>query len=487
MSDATDGLAPTVKISKKEIVEALEAWGKDALSATSLARSLHIRQILSKHDRDVSAAMKAQINESLERLNRDQHAALAHIFQKSETVRSAAEAMKTSESSVYRYRTMGLNQLTEEWTQLEAKAYRRYRSLIEERAQLGVSRLFGVTDRLAALREALLAPGDPWLIGLDGIGGIGKTSLALAAILDHATLTRFEDILWVSARQSQWHPVHGIVNAAHPALTYEGFVSRVLDQLIGPRAAAIMSPRDQAAHMRVLLQEKPILVVVDNLETATDQEALLPGLASLANPAKFLLTSRYSLREAGAVYTFSLDELPLSDAVDLLRYELQNRNLLTLAAAPDAELAQTHDVTGGNPLAIKLVAGQLSAFPLSRVLDDLRQARGTKVDKFYRYIYWQAWKQLDEDARNVLLVMPLVAEEGGGLHQIEAVSQLPAAQVTDALQQLIRLSLVNVRHTGRSDAIATRDASRYSIHRLTESFLLEEVIRWQAEEAAAEN
>jgi hypothetical protein len=467
MSDATDGLAPTVKISKKEIVEALEAWGKDALSATSLARSLHIRQILSKHDRDVSAAMKAQINESLERLNRDQHAALAHIFQKSETVRSAAEAMKTSESSVYRYRTMGLNQLTEEWTQLEAKAYRRYRSLIEERAQLGVSRLFGATDRLTALRDALLAPGDPWLIGLDGIGGIGKTSLALAAILDHATLTRFEDVLWVSARQSQWHPVHGIINAAHPALTYEGFVSRVLDQLIGPRAAAIMSPRDQAAHMRVLLQEKPILVVVDNLETATDQEALLP--------------------EAGAVYTFSLDELPLSDAVDLLRYELQNRNLLTLAAAPDAELAQTHDVTGGNPLAIKLVAGQLSAFPLSRVLDDLRQARGTKVDKFYRYIYWQAWKQLDEDARDVLLVMPLVAEEGGGLHQIEAVSQLPAAQVTDALQQLIRLSLVNVRHTGRSDAIAARDASRYSIHRLTESFLLEEVIRWQAEEAAAEN
>ena len=112
MSDATDGLAPTVKISKKEIVEALEAWGKDALSATSLARSLHIRQILSKHDRDVSAAMKAQINESLERLNRDQHAALAHIFQKSETVRSAAEAMKTSESSVYRLSLIHISEPT---------------------------------------------------------------------------------------------------------------------------------------------------------------------------------------------------------------------------------------------------------------------------------------------------------------------------------------------------------------------------------------
>jgi len=262
-------------------------------------------------------------------------------------------------------------------------------------------------------------------------------------------------------------------------------VSRVLEQLIGPQAAAVMAPGEQAAHMRFLLQEKPILVVVDNLETAADQEALIPNLTSLANPSKFLLTSRYSLREAGAVYTFSLDELPLTDALDLLRYELQNRNLLALAAAPEAELAQTHDVTGGNPLAIKLVAGQLSVFPLPRVLADLRQARGAKVDKFYRYIFWQAWKQLDENARNVLLVMPLVAEEGGALDQIEAVSEVPVVHVTDALQQLIRLSLVNVRHTGRPDSVVASDSNRYSIHRLTESFLLEEVIKWKAEEAAA--
>lgn len=233
--------------------------------------------------------------------------------------------------------------------------------------------------------------------------------------------------------------------------------------------------------MRFLLQEKPILVVVDNLETATDQEALLPNLAGLANPSKFLLTSRYSLREAATVYTFSLDELPLADALDLLRYELQNRNLLALAAAPSAELAQTHDVTGGNPLAIKLVAGQLSLFPLQRVLTDLRQARGEKIDKFYRFIYWQAWKTLDEDAQRPV-GDAVGGGGGGGLLQIEAVSELPAAQVTDALQQLIRLSLINV-HYGDSPAVATtNDFNRYSIHRLTESFLLEEVIKWQAEE-----
>jgi len=482
MPDLAAGVAPAVRISKEQVTEVLEAWGKNSLAGTAFARSLYIRQSLSRSGQDASEAIKAELNRSLQRLSREQRRTTADLFQTGQSVRNVARGMGASESSVYRYRTAAIEQLAEEWTQLEAKAWRNYRSLIEERAQMGSSPLFGVAENLTVLRKALLDTDKAWVIGVDGIGGIGKTSLALAAILDHAILTRFDDVVWVSARQSQWHPVYGIVNATHPALTYASLVSRVLEQLIGAQATAVMSPREQAARMRFLLQEKPILVVVDNLETATDQEALLPNLAGLANPSKFLLTSRYSLREAATVYTFSLDELPLADALDLLRYELQNRNLLALAAAPSAELAQTHDVTGGNPLAIKLVAGQLSLFPLQRVLTDLRQARGEKIDKFYRFIYWQAWKTLDEDARNVLLVMPLVAEEGGGLLQIEAVSELPAAQVTDALQQLIRLSLINV-HYGDSPAVATtNDFNRYSIHRLTESFLLEEVIKWQAEE-----
>ena len=69
-----------------------------------------------------------------------------------------------------------------------------------------------------------------------------------------------------------------------------------------------------------------------------------------------------------------------------------------------------------------------------------------------------------------------IRDRGGGLPQIEAVSQLPVARVTDALQQLVRFSLVNVRI-----ASGPRAGNRYNIHRLTESFLLEEVVGWQKE------
>ena len=473
MSDSTNGSTPLVVISEKQVLDVLEAWNKGSLAKTAFARSLHIRQNLTRFNQDAAAALREQINDSLQRLSEEQRRAVTQLFQKGIVVHKVAQAMQISESTVYRNRNTAIRSLAQEWTRIEEAAYRRYRSQIEERAQADIGHLFGVTHNLKLLRDALLAPSEPWVVGIDGIGGIGKTSLALAAILDHDILVRFDHILWVSARQSEWHSIRGIVDNARPALTYETLVSRILEQLLGPQAAASIAPREQAEQVRFLLHEKPILLVVDNLETAADQQALLPNLVTLACPTKILLTSRHSLRETGAVYTFSLDELPPSDALDLLRYELQNRNL-PAAAAPDAELAQTYEVTGGNPLATKLVAGQLSTFPLERVLADLRQARGEKTDNLYRFIYRQAWEQLNEDARNVLTLMPLIAEEGGGLPQIEAVSQLPVARVTDALQQLVRFSLVNVRI-----ASGPRAGNRYNIHRLTESFLLEEVVAWQ--------
>lgn len=474
MTGSIHNASPIPAVNEKQILEVLNAWSKGSLGETSLSRALSVREKLNRFDQNLNAAFDAQIRESFDCLNDEQNQVMTHRFEKGTIVHKVARAQQVSDSTVFRVRKAALKTLAQEWTRLETAAYRRFRSQIEERAQTDTGRLFGVTHNLQRLRRALLVPSEPWVIGIDGIGGIGKTSLTLAAILDYDILVRFDHILWISARQFEWHSVRGVVDNARPALTYETLVFRILEQMLGSQTAASIAKQEQAEKVRFLLHDKQVLLVVDNLETAADQQALLPQLVSLAQPSKVLLTSRHSLRETGAVFTFSLDELPPADALDLLHYELQNRNLLP--AAPDPGLAETYDVTGGNPLAIKLIAGQLSAFPLARVLSDLRQARGEKADQLYRFIYRQAWEQLGEDARHVLILMPLIAEEGGGLPQIEAVSGMPPARVTNALQQLVRFSLVNVRSAGDP-----RAGNRYSIHRLTESFLLEEVVAWQKE------
>jgi hypothetical protein len=104
-------------------------------------------------------------------------------------------------------------------------------------------------------------------------------------------------------------------------------------------------------------------------------------------------------------------------------------------------------------------------------VENLRQARGRKAADLYRYIYWQAWNQLDGDSQEVLLAMPLFAQSGADLASIQQVCDTPGGRLTDALERLVNLSLVTVAGDLHS--------RRYSIHRLTETFLLHEVIRWQ--------
>ena len=159
-----------------------------------------------------------------------------------------------------------------------------------------------------------------------------------------------------------------------------------------------------------------------------------------------------------------------ADTFAFLRYEAQVRRIPTLAQASQAELDSIYQVVGGNPLALKLIVGQVRFLSLPQVLDNLRQAQGKKIEELYTHIYWQAWQALDETSQKVLLAMPLAQD--GDLAQLAAVSQLAVAELADALDRLVSLSLVDVRGN-----LAER---QYRIHRLTETFLLTEVAKWQA-------
>jgi hypothetical protein len=249
-------------------------------------------------------------------------------------------------------------------------------------------------------------------------------------------------------------------------------IDALIDQF-GFQDLARLPLTEKQGALRARLKVQPYLVVVDNLETASDYQALIPDLQQLVNPTKFLLTSRHSLHDHPGTQSWSLDELSAADSLALLRYEARERGLAELSLAPDEPLLQVHQAAGGNPLALKLLVGQLHTLSLPQVVDDLRQARGQTIEDLYRFVYWRSWNLLSDPARRLLTAMPLVAESGGGLEQMAAISELDPAQMRTALRQLVALCLVNVQ--------GTLETRRYSIHRLTETFLLNEVLRWQTE------
>jgi len=405
--------------------------------------------------------------EGLDRLKQaDEDAAdlLEHRFLNQETALEVAYSRNLSEDVIYQRQRAAIVQLAEViWAQeMELRRDRVWR--IETRLESpSYSRLFGVEEKMAEVRAQLETPSEPWLLALEGLGGIGKTSLADALVRELACGFHFRELGWVSARRRLFRLSGDVETLAdQPALTLAELVDRLVAQfeLMGLRRR---SDTEKLVGVKGFLRSQPCLVVVDNLETAADYRPLVLQLRDLVGPSKFLITTRYSLRDVSGIYTLTLRELSRDDTLALIRHEARTRGLHELADADEADLAKIYDVTGGNPLATKLLIGQIHTLSLPTALARFGAAKGKPVEELLAFIYDSAWQSLDPDSRQVLLALQLVAEEGGRLEQIAAVAELDEDNTAACLQRLATLSLVNVGGDLKE--------RRYSLHQLTQTFL----------------
>jgi transcriptional regulator with XRE-family HTH domain len=333
---------------------------------------------------------------------------------------------------------------------------------------LPTHRLFGTAAAQSKLEGALHHPDDHWLLAIWGIGGIGKTSLANQLVRAVLATNRFYDVAWLNAKQEEFIPRRGIRLIHRPGLQATTFIDRLLEHL-DPTLSLARSSQEKLALLTHWLKSRPYLIVIDNLETVADYQALLPTLRRLARPTKFLLTGREQIED---VYTHHLGELSRSTTIAFLRYMGERQDLPALAQAPEPQLNEMYEVVGGNPLALKLIVGQLQSGlrGLTHVLSNLKQAQGKPIAELYTFIYWQAWHDLRETTRRLFILMPQIPNATA--EDLARKSKLSEEELAQAIDELTTRSLVEVR--------GDLEAPYYALHRLTETFLLNEVIRWKS-------
>lgn len=387
------------------------------------------------------------------------------------TVTSIAQKLSIAEGTAYKWQNEALQQLAELLHEQETDAREVRRQQLARRFDLPPPvHLIGVKEYLLTLLDLVCAPGPPWLIAIEGIGGIGKTTLANALLRELVLTGRFKEIIWICARQQTFQPAGSPQLSQRPALDEDALFNALLEQLNNGEGMAA-SPQSKLLTLSNLLKTAPYFIVIDNLETTLDYQTLLPTLHKLANPSRFLLTSRHSLQAQPDIACFPLKELNQADAFALLKYEATVQRLAALTTASEAQLQSIYNIVGGNPLALKLIVGQLSRFPLSHVLTNLQKAQGQKIDALYTHIYRQVWQSLDSISQQVLLIMPLA--QRSDITHLKAISKLESATLNQALENLLDVSLLQVS--------GDLDERYYHIHQLTKSFLLTEVVnKWQA-------
>lgn len=453
------------------VLEALQSWsnlnGNETNLLTDLLLVRQARQIIGS---DMPPAQRLATNqvlfEAIEALKKqDQTSAqiLSQRFIDNETILMVAHRHGLSEDQVKRRQRLAIRSLAQIIEEQEEKLRREHaESLLRQLPPAGYDQLFGMQPAKAELVQKVSQPDAPWIVSVVGLGGIGKTSLVDTAVRQMIEQHAFDDVLWVRDEPDA-DPDHA------PEATWSRLVAKLTEHFC-PDAQENIPLQQQAAQLRHTLRHRQALIVIDNLERNSDVAYLSEQLLAFVNPSKFLLTSRVRLPASGSVFSLFLPELPMADCLQLIRHQAVASGLEELATAGDEVLQQILKVTGGNPLAIKLVVGLATVLPLPEILVDLVEAKSLEIEQMYRNIYWAAWRMLSENAQLLLEMMPMAAGVGAKPEQLMAVSGLEKGQLWPAITELVNRSLLEVRGT-----IWER---RYGIHQLTDSFLRTEIIHW---------
>ena len=302
----------------------------------------------------------------------------------------------------------------------------------------------GRQKELDSIRELLSPANRAWIIVIDGIGGIGKSSLALEVahryLREHDELPqgeRFQAIVWTSA-QAATLSVEGVVPRQKVTRTLEDIyttISLTLDREDITRAGS----QKQYELIRQALTRQRTLLIIDNLE-AIDDERVNAFLWELPAPTKCIVTTRYRIDIA---YPIRLTGMPRKDGLTMIAQECAKKNV----KLTEAQSEKLYDRTGGVPLAIVWSIAQIA---YGGGVDVVLSRLGEPSEDITRFCFEGTLRHIrGTDAHKLLMSLSLFATDASP-EALGYVAGFGADVLSrdEGLVHLEKLSLIN-RYQGR--------------------------------------
>ncbi|MEP7189486.1 MAG: tetratricopeptide repeat protein, partial [Roseiflexaceae bacterium] len=327
--------------------------------------------------------------------------------------------------------------------------------------QRSYTRFVGRQAELKRLTQLLLPHprSRHFVVTLDGIGGVGKSALALELAYryrdGYATLAadeRFEAIVWASAKRTLL-TAGGIQQRAQSFNTLADLYREIATVLEQPAILQADAEGRRGLVERALTAQRTLLIV-DNLETVDDEE-LLSFLREIPDPTKVIVTTRHRIDIA---YTIRLNGMPAPDAQALMLVEAARKNV-ELPAEITGDLYRR---TGGLPLAIVWSIGLIS---LGHSIDSVLRRLGSGHSDIARFCFAESVARIRErDAYRLLLALALF-ESHVSRAMLGEVAGLGTDVIgrDDGLAELLQLSLIEQK------------GERFFLLPLTQSYALDEL------------
>jgi tetratricopeptide (TPR) repeat protein len=324
---------------------------------------------------------------------------------------------------------------------------------------------FGRDKDMSTVMRGLSPEDRTWGVLVDGIGGIGKTALAVEAAYRCKEKALFEAFVFVTAKQNLLAP-GGIRELTPAARTLDEFLNETA-RVLGETGIPQLPSEAKRRALLEALRPRRTLLLYDNLETLSkaEQEAMADFLRELPPGCKAIITSRRRGGE-GAVW-LRLEKLEWEAGREIILAEAQKDAQLAnkLQRAGEGRWQELYDETKGSPLALVHTLGLLRVRATLTFDGALAMLRGNREPDLQRFVFQEARKELTENDQTALRALSFFAPSAAFEAWLE-IAALSRNALETTIDRLAALSLVDVLTGGE----------RYALHPLTRNFVRDELL-----------
>ena len=297
---------------------------------------------------------------------------------------------------------------------------------------------FGRAKELKIIEDALAPEVRSWGVLIDGPGGIGKTALAIRAA-ELIADGRFRRIIFLSS-QARELTADGQRSLENFMLTGYLEILNAIAREIGQPDLVKLPEVERSPCIHQALQKCAVLLVLDNLETLPkpDLDQLFTFLRRLPQGCKAIVTSRRRTDVDARI--LRLEKLDQQATLLFLAELAKDRPLLAMATETD--FIHLYEETGGNPLLLRWIAGQLGRGSCRTIASALNLVRNAPKDNDpLEFVFGDLLKAFTHNETEVLAALTYFTDTME-VKFITELSDLSPIAAQTALQDLSNRALV---------------------------------------------